>query len=55
VDEDTSDIDRALIAEELEKVVKLARIKGQQGIAQDILNIAEKVRSNVEAHYPDPI
>lgn len=54
MNEDTDAIDRALIADELLSVAKLALIRKLPKVAVDIQKLAEEVRHNAKAHHPDP-
>ena len=47
-DEDLTQIERELIAEDLDRTAKLARNLGQPGIAEDISALAAKLRRPAE-------
>jgi hypothetical protein len=51
--EDTSQIDRELIAKDLERTAKLARNLNQINIAEEISALAAKAKSNAKAPDPD--
>lgn len=53
--EDTTQIDRELIAKDLERIAKLARNLNQTNIAEEISALAAKAKSNAKAPDPDAV